>query len=65
MKAPTMCPPGRSRPLPNNKKSAPGPDPGKKMLVFDERSRYMHENTRKDDTMTDAQSDICGNLESN
>jgi hypothetical protein len=29
---------------PNNKKSQTGRSPGKKMLIFDERSRYVYEN---------------------
>jgi hypothetical protein len=64
MKAPTICPPGRSRPLPDNMKSLPGTGPEIKMVVFDERSFYVYENTRNDDNKAEIMADIFGSLES-
>ena len=39
--------------IPNNKKSQTGHDPGKKILVYDVGSRYVHENKQNHDKMPD------------
>ena len=47
---------------PNNKKSQTGHDPGKKILIYDDRSQYVYENKQNYDKMPDEMSDFYGKV---
>ncbi len=47
---------------PNNPKSQTGRSQGKKMLIYDEQSRYVYENKQNYDIKSDEMSDIYGKV---
>ncbi len=47
---------------PNNKKSQTRRSPGKKILIYDDRSRYIYENKQNCDIMPGEMSDIYGKV---
>ena len=47
---------------PNNKKSQTGRSPRKRMLIYDERSRYRYENKQNNDIKSGQMSDIYGKV---